>query len=69
MTNVVRVEVNVEHDGAETYTEIVEIDRVEWDAMTPKQREEWCVEEAEQVRSNLCGCGYTVLDDVDINAR
>lgn len=60
--------VSVEHDGAETYIDIAEIDRTEWDNMTPTEREKRCVEEAEEARSNLCGCGYTVLDGVDINA-
>jgi hypothetical protein len=68
VTTIVRVEVIVEHDGAETHTEIVEIDRADWDAMTPEQRDKWCVEEAETVRANLCGCGYVVLDGDDINA-
>lgn len=68
MSDVVRVEVIVEHDLAETITDIVEIDRDKWDAMTPKERDEWCVEEAEEVRRNVCSTGYQVLDGVDINA-
>lgn len=68
MGKTVRVEISVEHEAADTITEVIEIDRAEWDAMTPKEREEWCVEEAEQLRANVCASGFTVLDGVDINA-
>ncbi|MEU0237669.1 hypothetical protein ABZ234_08255 [Nocardiopsis sp. NPDC006198] len=66
--SVVRVELIVEHDTAVTHTEITEIDRAEWDEMTPTEREKWCIEQAEEARANLCGSGFEVLDGVDIDA-
>lgn len=65
MSDVVRVEVIVEHDLAETITDIVEIDRDKWDAMTPKERDEWCVEEAEEVRRNVCSTAYDAHPGAD----
>lgn len=67
-SDVVRVEVSVEHQAADAVTDVVEIDRAEWDAMAPQEREDWCVEEAEDLRANVCTSGFTVLGDVDINA-
>lgn len=67
-SGVVRVEVSVEHEIADTVTDVVEVDRPEWDSMTPEQREKWCVEAAEELRANVCTSGFTVLDGIDINA-
>lgn len=64
----VRVELIVEHDTADAITDIVEIDRAEWDEMTPEEREKRCTEEAEELRANVCGSGFQVLDGVDIDA-
>ena len=68
MADIVRVELIVEHDTADTLTDIVEIDRTEWDEMTPEDREKWCAAEAEELRANVCNSGFQVLDGVDINA-
>lgn len=38
------------------------------DPKSPAEREKWCIEEAEELRANVCTSGYTVLGDVDINA-
>lgn len=59
----VRVELSAEWPGG-SLVEQMEIDRAEWDAMSPAERARLCEEEAQNVLwNNNVACGYQILGD------
>lgn len=61
--SVVRIKTVVETGFAGcTHTDVIEIDKDEWDAMTEQQREDRLDQEATDFRDNLISCSAWVLD-------
>lgn len=61
-TDPVRVTINIEINPT---TETVEIDRAEWDAMTPADRRAMCDDLAEAAMQNAGGYGWHIADPSD----
>ncbi|WP_304452864.1 hypothetical protein [Nocardiopsis sp. YSL2] len=56
----VRIEVFVE-SGLETVCDVVEVDRAQWEAMTPKERDDFRTESAVVHQNNVAPCGSRLL--------
>jgi hypothetical protein len=68
-TGPVRVELHAEWPGG-SEDDVIEIDRAEWTAMTPEQRDELLTREASEfLYDRGCSSGWTVLGDEDEEAR
>lgn len=56
----VQIEVSVEYPGGRD-KDVVECPRVDWEAMTPDQRADWCAEAAVVHQNNVTPAGWHVL--------
>lgn len=61
------IDLHVEGFG-DSRDDTLEVDRDEWDAMTPKQREELAVRAAEDFAANYVGWGWHIVDADDYAA-
>ena len=63
----VLIRVTVEGFGGVTY-EVAEVDRAEWDALSPAGRSQLCQEIADDVAGNIVSWGWTIRDDDDMQS-
>ncbi len=62
MSDPVRIEVTVEwNNGRGMDSDIVEVARAKWEAMTPKKRQQHAEEHAKEHLENVISYGYTIL--------
>jgi hypothetical protein len=51
--------------GSQTDEDRLEVDRDEWDAMTPNERYELCIDAAVTHQNNWAPCGWDIDDQED----
>lgn len=56
----VEIEVFVEF-GLQEVADIVEVGRAQWEAMSPGERDDFCVQAAVDLQNNTAPCGWRLL--------